>query len=248
MDDWIPQILRHPNPAILANSLNTSMAPKVIAHITADRTATAAKPAPHVTWEALMSYFMNGGADMAPHLLWDPFTGQIVQFFPASSRSLSVLNGPQGQQTNRMGKYVIQIEAVFFPYTEWNGKVYAKLSDTPCKNWDIIHKWIKGLGIPDVWPSGVPKGSGDSRNLTTFETKPGWYGHSQVPWNDHVDPMSWPAFPVAAPPVVTPPKPPVTTPPPVHHDSDDAVIADMQAKIAELQHDITELTADEKTE
>src|SRR5690348_2117004 len=119
---WMPGAAQHPNAAVLTNSLDTQYSAKVIAHITADRNASAGKPLPHVPFSNLLSWFTGGGASMAPHILWDPFTGEFAQFFPAWSRSLSVKNGPNGEQTNRYGKFVIQIEAVFFPYCEVNGK------------------------------------------------------------------------------------------------------------------------------
>lgn len=247
---WIPGIWERPNGQILANSLETQYAPKVIAHITADRNATAGNPLPHVPFESLLSYFMGAGAGMAPHILWCPLTGKIAQFFPAWSRSLSVKNGPNGEQTNRMGKFVIQIEAVFFPHCEFEGKVYARLADTPCLNFHYIHDWVRELGIPDVWPSGEPTGSNDSRSLSNFQHKPGWFGHSQVPYNDHIDPMSWPSLttPVVKPPVTKPPVPPVVKPPvppvtkppvPVPdpaEKSEQAILANIQKELDQLRN------------
>lgn len=248
-EPWMPGAAQHPNSEILANSLHQEMSAKVIAHITADRNASAGSPLPHVSFESLLSWFTGGGKGMAPHILWDPFTGQFAQFFPAWSRSLSVLNGPNGEQTNRYGKFVIQIEAVFFPHTEYNGKVYAELVDTPCIGWDKLHAWIKSLGIPDEWPSGYPHGSGDSRSLSNFENKAGWFGHSQVPWNDHIDPMSWPAFP--KPPVVKPPVPPVKPPvppvkPPVDNEAHDKqLLSELEKLQAQEEAILKELTTDE---
>jgi hypothetical protein len=44
------------------------------------------------------------------------------------------------------------------------------------------------------------------RSESVWETQAGWYGHQQVPENDHQDPGSWPAF-VGAPTPVKPPAP-----------------------------------------
>ncbi len=249
---WMPGVAQYPNSEILANSLQQNLPAKAIAHITADRTASASRPLPHVPFESLLSYFRNGGASVAPHILWCPFTGKFAQFFPAWSRSLSVMNGPSGQQTNRMGKFVIQIEAVFFPYCDYNGKVYEKLSETPCSGWDSLHTWVKSLGIPDVWPDGIPKGSGDSRSLTNWDKDAGWYGHSQVPWNDHIDPLSWPAFPAAAKPPVKPepkpePKPPVTPTPKPVTPTESTIIAELKSELATIETQLNELTTDEKS-
>jgi hypothetical protein len=174
--------------------------PKGIGHITWDRNASPSAPQDHVTFEALLNYFTGSGVGMAPHLLWDPFTGQTAQFYPADSRSKSVVDLSGGTRTNRAGKYVIQVEAVFFPYTRYNGKTHAELADTPCKGWSEINAWTRALGIPDVWPMGHPTDFTPHRSEHVWETQGGWYAHAQVPENTHVDPGSWPAF-------VTPAKP-----------------------------------------
>lgn len=179
--------------------------PKAIGHITWDKNATAAKPQDLVPYETLASYFgrNTAGKAVAPHILWDPFTGRFTQFVPADSRSKSVADSAGGTRTNRAGKVVIQIESLFFPYCRVNGKVYARLIDTPCLGWAQLNAWTRSHGIPDVWPMGRPTDFTSHRSEAVWETKGGWYGHSQVPENDHQDPGSWPAFTGA--PVVTPP-------------------------------------------
>lgn len=170
--------------------------PRAIAHITWDRNATAAKPADLVSYETLVNYFGRNpdGMAVAPHLLWDPFTGRITQFVPADSRSKSVADGAGGTRTNRAGRYVVQIEALFFPYCRVNGKTYPRLIDTPCLGWAALNAWTRSLGIPDSWPMGRPASFDANRSESVWESRGGWYGHSQVPENDHQDPGSWPAF------------------------------------------------------
>jgi hypothetical protein len=177
---------------------DTQYPAKAIAHITWDRNATAAKPADLVPFANLKNYFSGSGAAMAPHILWNPFTGEFAQFFPANSRSKSVVDLAGGTRTNRAGKVVIQVEALFFPYCRVDGKVYAKLSDTPCKGWDKLVAWVHSLGVPNTWPMGKPVDFTPHRSEHTWETEGGWYGHSQVPENTHQDPGSWPAFPSAS--------------------------------------------------
>lgn len=186
---------------------------RAIAHITWDKNATAAKPADLVPYKTLVDYFGRNpdGMAVAPHLLWNPFTGEITQFTPADSRSKSVADAAGGTRTNRAGRYVIQIESLYFPYCRVGGKVFPRLIDTPCLGWDRINAWTRSLGIPDSWPMGRPVDFTSHRSETTWETKGGWYAHAHVPENDHQDPGSWPAF-VGAP-VVTPPKPPAPKPP-----------------------------------
>lgn len=167
---------------------------KAIAHITWDRNATASKPADLVSFANLRDYFRGGGAGVAPHILWDPFHGTFAQFVPANSRSKSLADAAGGTRTNRAGKVVIQVEALFFPYCRVDGKVYARLVDTPCKGWAALNSWVHSWGVPNAWPMGRPTSFVAHRSESVWEKQGGWYGHSQVPENDHQDPGSWPAF------------------------------------------------------
>lgn len=177
---------------------------KAIAHVTWDKNGTAKAPKALVPFEDLRSYFSTGGAGMAPHILWDPFTGRFAQFYPANSRSKSVADQPGGTRTNRAGSVVIQIEALFFPYCVVGSRTYARLTDTPCKGWPALNAWVRSWGVPNAWPMGHPVNYDSNRSERVWEHQAGWYGHSQVPENDHQDPGSWPAF---TPPPASP-KPP----------------------------------------
>ncbi|MEU9271848.1 peptidoglycan-binding protein [Streptomyces sp. NPDC048251] len=168
---------------------------RAIAHITADEEATAAAPLNLVPFADLKSFFKGSGRGQAPHILWDPFTGTFAQFFPATSRSKAVFDEDGGFRTNRSGKVVIQIEALFFPHCRVNGQVFVRLVDTPCKGWDVLNAWISSWGVPDFWPMGRPTSL--SRNTcpaAKWKSQGGWYAHAHVPENDHVDPGSWPSF------------------------------------------------------
>lgn len=171
---------------------------KAIAHITWDANATAAKPLDLVPYERLREYFAGGGRPVAPHILWDPFTGRFTQFVPASSRSKSLADATGGTRTNRAGSVVIQIEALFFPYCRVGQTVYARLADTPCKGWSDLQAWVHSWGVPHTWPMGAPAGFKSRRSESTWEHEGGWYAHGDVPENNHTDPGSWPAF-VTAP-------------------------------------------------
>ncbi|MFE9865855.1 peptidoglycan-binding protein [Streptomyces sp. NPDC005506] len=175
---------------------------KALAHITWDRNASKAKPQDLVPYANLRSYFSGGGRAVAPHVLWDPFTGRVAQFVPANSRSKSLVDLAGGTRTNRAGSVVIQVEALFFPWCRVDGKAYGSLAETPCKGWDELHAWVKSWGVPDVWPMGKPVDFTSHRDEHTWETKAGWYGHSQTPENSHQDPGSWPDFPASPKPSV----------------------------------------------
>jgi hypothetical protein len=167
---------------------------KAIAHITWDKNATAAKPIDLVPYEILRSYFAGSGKGVAPHILWDPFTGRITQFVPATSRSKSLADQAGGTRTNRAGSVVLQIEALFFPYCRVGSTVFPRLVDTPCKGWPELQAWVHSWGVPNTWHMGVPDGYKSRRSASTWATKPGWYAHGDVPENDHTDPGWWPAF------------------------------------------------------
>lgn len=139
-----------------------------------------------------LGWFTGGGADVAPHLLWDPFTGQIAQFFPADSRSLSLANAGS-VKTNRTGKYCIQIEIVFTANETVDGKKYATVRDTPCNGLDKIMEWLRSLGIADTWPGGAPTAfARDTVSVALYQEAGGHYGHHQIPGNNHVDPGPMP--------------------------------------------------------
>lgn len=139
---------------------------------------------------------------MAPHLLWDPFTGRFAQFFPADSRSKSLADPPGGTRTNRAGRVVLQIEALFFPYCRTDGTAFANLTDTPARGWARLNAWTRSWGVPDTWPMGRPTGFTSHRSESVWETQGGWYAHAHVPGNDHTDPGSWPGFTDSHPTVV----------------------------------------------
>ncbi|MFF8195652.1 peptidoglycan-binding protein [Streptomyces bobili] len=190
---WMPQALK----ADLGDHApcDPNFPAKAIAHITADRKATAEAPLDLVPFANLESFFAGSGRERAPHILWDPFTGVFAQFFPAPSRSKALFDADGGTRTNRAGAVVIQIESLFFPHCRVNGVVFARLVDTPCMGWSELHTWISSWGVPDVWPMGRPKSlSHNTCPADKWRAEGGWYAHAHVPENDHVDPGSWPAF------------------------------------------------------
>lgn len=197
---WMPGAARHS----LGNTGAMNGGPaRAVWHITSN--------AKDWTFANELGWFTGGGADVAPHLLWDPFSGEIAQFFPADSRSLSLQNAGT-VRTNRTGAYCIQVETVFTEGETVGGKKYATVRDTPCKGLDAIVTWLRTLGIPDVWPGGAPTGfARDTVSLDTWTGRGGHYGHNQVPGNSHVDPGPMPnLFATAAPSTPTTSKPKVS--------------------------------------
>jgi hypothetical protein len=196
-DLWMPGAVRHS----LGNTGAMDGGPaRAVWHITSNTNDW--------TFKNELGYFTGGGAGVAPHLLYDPFSGEIAQFFPADSRALALKNAGT-VRTNRTGKYCVQIEIVFTQGETVNGKKYNTVRDTPCKNLDKIMAWLRSLGIADTWPGGAPTGfTRDTVPLATWTGKGGHYGHNQVPGNDHVDPGPMPNLFATSP---TPAKPPAPT-------------------------------------
>lgn len=119
-----------------------------------------------------------------PHLLWDPLTDRLGQYFPLDTGGRA-LGNDGNRPTNRDGKINIQIEVVAMPdgFTR-----YWK----PGPNYRAMMRAIRSWGIPDVWPAGpvAPSGRADqqvSRSWTHY-VKSGHFGHCNVPGNGHWDP------------------------------------------------------------
>ncbi|WP_328404012.1 peptidoglycan-binding protein [Streptomyces sp. NBC_00390] len=205
-DLWLPGAERHPLGDTAPT--DTQFQPKVVWHITWDKNATAAKPADLVPFDALVRYFTGAGRASAPHLLWDPFTGRIAQFYPANSRSKSVADAPGGTRTNRAGRVLLQVETLFFPYCRVNGKSYATVRDTPAKGLDKVLTWARSWGVPDDWPMGKPTWKAN-RSDRVWASRGGHYAHGQVPENSHNDPGPMPDWPA----IGGKPKPTPTAPP-----------------------------------
>ena len=201
VDLWMPEASRHS----VGNTGAMSGGPsRVVWHTTSNESDH--------TFKNELGWFTGGGAGVAPHLLWDLFTGEIAQLFPADSRSLSLENDGN-VKTNRTGKYCIQIEIVFTAGETVNGKKYNTVAETPCKNLDKIMAWLKSLGIAEKWPASAPSGlHRQTVSLDFWLNNGGHYGHCHVPGNSHVDPGVMPNLFAAAPKPPTTPKPPAKPP------------------------------------
>jgi hypothetical protein len=195
---WMPGAERQPE------SGGGSMAggpPRAIWHVTWDELGKGGKMP---SFNAISNYLKS--VDYCPHLMWDPWTGRIVQFYPADKSARALRNMSGGVETNRMGSRCIQVEVFFSPGAVVDGKRYDTVAETPCKGLDQIVAWMRTHGIPDVWPLGWPKWSGNSRTASTWKAKAGHYGHCHVPENSHTDPGPMPAemFAARKPPTAPP--------------------------------------------
>ena len=177
---WLPGAVRSPQPG--AVKLDTSLPARVTWHITSDVDPGKTQPA----FAGVSAYLKNAG--YCPTLMWDPFTGQVEQYYPANvgARALKVWNED--------GARHIQIEVLFSRGAYRNGKQYWTLAETPLKGFTQIVQWLDSHGIPRTWPMGPtpPIGQSGTRSVAVWNTKAGHYGHSQVPGNDHTDPGVFP--------------------------------------------------------
>ena len=177
---WLPGAVRSPQPG--AVKLDTSLPPRATWHITSDVDPGKTQP----QFAGVAAYLKNAG--YCPTLMWDPFTGEVEQYYPANvgARALRVWNED--------GARHIQIEVLFSRGAYRNGKQYWELKDTPLKGFTQIVQWLDSHGIPRTWPMGPtpPIGQSGTRSVAVWNTKAGHYGHSQVPGNDHTDPGTFP--------------------------------------------------------
>lgn len=128
-----------------------------------------------------------GSAHSESHFVVDD--KEVVQLIDTSEASRSLRNAPGGVQTNKDS--AIQIEMVGFAAKPKNRAMLA--------NTKKLLRWIeKTHGVPRVWPAGpMPMSYAESmkpgrRPADVWDTKGGYYGHSQVPENEHWDPALTP--------------------------------------------------------
>jgi hypothetical protein len=127
----------------------------------------------------------------APHLVWNPAQGEIVQLIPVlragrllgTPEDLSQMPPPQPDadadelaEANAEGRLCVQIGVVAFawdPFTSW-----------PMTGLPRILDWLDTWGIPRRWPAGAP--APFPHGLTTCGDRRRWarggyFGASQVP-------------------------------------------------------------------
>ena len=127
----------------------------------------------------------------APHLVWNPVRGEIVQLIPVlragrllgTPEDLSQMTPPQPgadddrlAEANAEGRLCVQIGVVAYawdPFTSW-----------PMTGLRRILDWLDAWGIPRRWPAGAP--APFPHGLTTRGDRRRWarggyFGASQVP-------------------------------------------------------------------
>lgn len=126
--------------------------------------------------------YLDGWAN--PTFVWDPWSGDMAMCGRADWGMGALVSG------NRDGSVVLQVEAV------GRAGVVGKrpFTDSPMKGWAKILAWADSWGIPRIFPAGSPLpypqsyGANGNRPGDIWNTHSGYYGHAQVPANDHGDP------------------------------------------------------------
>lgn len=180
---WYPGAVRDEQQAGVR--LDTSLPARATWHITADRLDANGVQPPFGNVAAYLKRVL-----FCPHIMWDPFTGYMEQYYPANvgARALS--------RWNEDGRHNVQVEIYFAVGVVRDGKKFNTVAETPCVGFAGLLDWMDSLGIPRTWPMGAPT-FGRRDNADVWNTQGGHYGHSQVPGENHVDPGPMPVFPAA---------------------------------------------------
>ncbi|WP_427130286.1 hypothetical protein [Pseudarthrobacter sp. S9] len=179
MTDYCPGAVQVPQPG--GGGLDASLPPRAIWHITWDALrADGTQP----NFSAVAGYLQR--QEYCPHIMWNPFTGYMEQYYPASQSARALV------AWNQDGAVNVQIETFFTPGCVVDGVKYNTVADTPCRGLGTILDWLDSLGIPRVWPMGAPQWQGNSRDAAIWNSSGGHYGHCNVPDNTHTDPGPMP--------------------------------------------------------
>lgn len=179
---WLPGAVRQEQAH--AVTLDKSLPRRATMHITSDVDPGKVQP----TIEGVGAYLVREA--YCPHVIWDPFTGRMIQYYPATVGSRAL------RAWNEDGEKHVQVEILFSRGALRQGRQYWELADTPLVGFEKLIQWLDSLGIPRQWPMGTPPplGTPGTRSLSVWNSGSGYYGHSQVPDNDHTDPGKFPAL------------------------------------------------------
>ena len=114
----------------------------------------------------------------APHLVWNPYSGEIVQLVPIT-RAAGLLEGLVGRE----GRVCVQLLVVGHPRHPF--------TTGPLTALDRIMQWLDSWGVARHWPAGPPLPSPQAyhspRNRRQW-ARGGHFGYSQVPGAHGPDP------------------------------------------------------------
>jgi len=129
------------------------------------------------SFRGVANYFdRNPGIE--PHVLYDPSTGDVLQFLAADEPAKALNNAKGGVETNNRPGGVFQVEIVgrAADVGGYDDEWYSRLQA-------FLVQWSALLQIPYQFYVGPRLSLAD-----WDRTPPAWYGHCHVPENDHWDP------------------------------------------------------------
>lgn len=109
---------------------------------------------------------------------------RIIEYAPIGAMGKALANPPGGVETNTRASY--QIEVVGF--RQLTGEI--RMSPGMKAMTDAERKVLAALMVEVKKTAGVPlaRGGDGSRSVANWMNHNGWFGHVEVPENDHTDP------------------------------------------------------------
>jgi hypothetical protein len=196
---WIPEAERL-TPAGHAGTMSGIGGPRATLH------CTVSDPG---SFDAMVGVLTRKAAE--PHLVWDPLTDRLGQFFPLTSSARALVSGSHAVSHNKMGTVNIQVEVCARP-VDWT----AGATFRPGPRFRAMMRAIRSHGVRNDFVARLARTSDDNvrQSWATFSsTSAGgarWWGHCNVPAPEtHWDPgpISTARFFAAGAPL-----PPATTP------------------------------------
>lgn len=118
--------------------------------------------------------------DAAPHLVWNPVSGDLVQLVPITrAASGPVVATVGGLHANRQGRVCVQVAVIGF--------ASVPFTSGPLRGLATIMRWLDTWGVPRGWPAGAPTGRIRAASLRHW-AQGGHFGCSQVPGARHAGP------------------------------------------------------------
>jgi hypothetical protein len=181
MSDYMPGAVQVSRPDGV--TLDASLPPRFVWHITWDALQPdGSQPA----FSAVANYLQ--GKEWCPHIMWNPFTGYMEQYYPADVGARALTYNDQD------GAACVQVEIFFTPGCVVDGVKYNTVADTPLKGWAELLAWADSLGVPRTWPMGAPQWQNNARDVGIWNGNGGHYGHCNSPGDTHTDPGPMPAL------------------------------------------------------
>jgi hypothetical protein len=149
--------------------------PRAICHVTVS-------PSGGSWFDAMHKVLIGKKAE--PHLLYDPRTDRLGQYFPLNRSARALMNGGKEISHNKVGPVCIQVEFVAQPdgFTRyWQ----------PGPNFRAMMRAIGSWGVQSEFVARLPKSGSDNvrQSWSTYKTTGGWWGHCHVPSPEtHWDP------------------------------------------------------------